>query len=211
MRIVSSGMLSAGLALCLAMPASAQSVGVLQSAETIDYGVFKIMGAPILTFGKDGADNELGVGGRFGYGFTDRFDAEAKLGFFDFGTYIGVDGEYWIVRSEQRDTGLDFSLAGGLHWVLGGDEYFDSMGFDLTPQLSGHVSPLVELCGALDMSFETVDDVPEEFDDSYTRVHVVPGIEYKLSEKVDLVGEFGIGLNDDSWSYVGLGIAFYLR
>jgi hypothetical protein len=39
----------------------------------------------------------------------------------------------------------------------------------------------------------------------------VPGIEYRLSDKADLVGEIGIGLNDDSFNYAGLGIAFYLR
>jgi len=39
----------------------------------------------------------------------------------------------------------------------------------------------------------------------------VPGIEFRLSETVDLVGEVGIGLNDDSFTYAGLGLAFYLR
>ena len=39
----------------------------------------------------------------------------------------------------------------------------------------------------------------------------MPGIEYRLSDTADLVGEVGIGLNDDSFTYAGVGVAFYLR
>jgi hypothetical protein len=48
-------------------------------------------------------------------------------------------------------------------------------------------------------------------DDSFTRLHLVPGIEYGLSETFDLVAEFGIGINDDSYRYVGAGITYYVR
>jgi hypothetical protein len=83
---------------------AAQYIGVLQSAETMDRGTFKLMLAPIIVFGKDGADNEIGFAARGGYGFTERFDAEAKLGFFDNGTFIGVDGEYWILRGFVKNS-----------------------------------------------------------------------------------------------------------
>ncbi len=46
---------------------------------------------------------------------------------------------------------------------------------------------------------------------TFTRLHLVPGIEYRLSDSVDLVGEVGIALNDDSSTYAGVGIAFYTR
>jgi len=203
--------LIAGLSLCVALPAAAQYIGVLQSAETNDRGVFKIMVAPIMVFGKDGADDAFGLAARAGYGFTDRFDAEAKLGFFENGTYVGADGELWLVKGRQPDTGTDFSVAGGVHWLLGKDNNYDTMGFDLTPLLSMHVSPNLELYGALDASFESIKDLPEGADDSYTRLHLVPGFEYRLSESLDLVGEIGIALNDDSSTYAGAGIAFYLR
>jgi hypothetical protein len=39
----------------------------------------------------------------------------------------------------------------------------------------------------------------------------VPGIEVRLSDAIDLVGEVGIGLNDDSFTYAGIGLAFYFR
>jgi len=197
--------------LCFALPAAAQYIGVLQSAETMDRGTFKLMVAPIMVFGKDGADNEFGGAARLGYAFTELFDAEAKLSFFENGTFVGVDGEYWIFRGRQKNSGLDFSLTGGLHWTFGSDNRFDTMGFDITPQLSGNVTENLELCGALDASFESIQDAPSGVDDSYTRLHLVPGIEYRLSDTFDLVAEFGIAINDNSSNYVGAGITYYVR
>jgi hypothetical protein len=177
----------------------------------MDRGAFKIMGAPIMVFGKDGADNELGGAARLGYGFTERFDAEAKLGFFENGTIVGADGEYWIFRGASENSGLDFSLTGGFHWMFGSDNSFDTMGFEITPQLSGHVSRSLELCGALNASFESIQDAPSGVDNSFTRLHLVPGIEIRLSDAFDLVAEFGIGINDNSSNYAGVGIAYYVR
>ena len=71
----------------------------------MDKGVFKLMVAPIMLLGKDGAENELGFAARAGYAFTERFDAEAKLGFFKNGTLVGADGEYWILKGKQKDAG----------------------------------------------------------------------------------------------------------
>lgn len=203
--------LVAGLSLCFALPAAAQYIGILQSAETNDRGTFKLMVAPIMAFGEDDADNELGVAARGGYAFTDRFDAEAKLGVFENGTFFGADGEYWILKDAEKDAGLDISLTGGIHWMSGKKGAFDTVGFEVTPQFSGHVTKNLELCGALDASFESIQDAPAGADDSFTRLHLVPGIEYRLSDTVDLVGEVGIGLNDDSFTYASVGIAFYLR
>ncbi len=204
-------LLAAALGLCFGLPAAAQYIGVLQSAETMDRGTFKLMAAPIMAFGKNGADDEFGLAARAGYGFTDRFDAEAKLGFFENGTFIGADGEFWILKGEEKDAGLDFSLAGGVHWMFGSNGYFDTMGLEVTPLLSGHVNKSIELCSGLDVSFESIKDAPPVVDDTFTRVHLVPGIELRLSEAADLVGEIGIGLTDESFTYAGVGIAFYLR
>jgi hypothetical protein len=200
-----------GLCLCFALPAAAQYIGVLQSAETMDRGTFKLMAAPIMIFGKDGADDEFGLAARGGYGFTDRFDAEAKLGFFENSTYVGADGEWWLMKGSEETVSLDFSLAGGIHWMFGSEGHSDIMGFDVTPLLSMHVNRSLELCGAVDVSFESIQDAPEGAEDTFTTLHVVPGIEYRLSDSFDLVGEIGIALNDDSSTYAGLGIAYYTR
>ena len=208
---ISYSICATALCLSFALPAAAQNVGVLQSAETMDRGVYKLMLAPIMEFGKDGAKDEFGLAARAGYGFTDRFDAELKGGFFKYGTYVGLDGEYWIMKGEVKDEGVDFSLTGGVHWVLGKKGALDTMGLDITPLLSGHVSKRLELFGALDASFGSIKDAPAGSDDSFTSLHLVPGIEYTISDAEDLVGEFGLALNDDSSSYAGIGIAFYLR
>ena len=63
-------LLAAGLFLCLGLPAAAQTVGVMQSAETMDTGTYKLALAPLMTFGEDGADDEFGVAGRAGYGLS---------------------------------------------------------------------------------------------------------------------------------------------
>jgi len=210
MRLFRS-LLVAGLGLCLGVPVAAQNIGVLQSAETMNRGTIKLMAAPVMEFGKNGADDGFGLAARGGYGFTDRFDAEAKLGFFENSTFVGADGEFWILKSEEEDSGLDFSLAGGLHWNFAGNDNYDTMGFEVTPLLSGNISSRLELCGALNASFESISDAPSGTDDSFTSLHLVPGIEYRLSERADLVGEVGIGLNDNSSNYVGIGAAFYLR
>jgi len=128
MRLSRQILVAAGLGLCCALPASAQYIGVLQSAETMDQGTFKLTVAPIMAFGKGEADDEFGLAARGGYGFTDRFDAEAKLGFFESGTFVGADGEWWIMKGPAKDEGLDFSLAGGIHWMLGKKSTYDTMG-----------------------------------------------------------------------------------
>ncbi len=203
--------LIAALGLCYALPAAAQYIGVLQSAETMERGAFKLMAAPIMVFGKDGADNTTGLAVRGGYGFTEKFDVEAKLGLFDQGTVFGLDGEYWIFRGKEKNSNIDFSLTGGFHMMSGKDNNYDSRGFEMTPQLSVHVAKSLELCAALNASFESIQDVPPGFDDSFTTLHLVPGIEYRLSDALDFEAEFGIAINDDTSNYAGAGLTYYLR
>ena len=208
---ISRIVLAAALFLCFALPAAAQYIGVLQSAETNDRGTFKIQIAPIVALGKNGADDDYGLAARGGYGFTDRFDAEVKLGSFRNSRYIGADGEFWILKGAEKDTGIDFSVTGGLHWIFGKRSNFDIMGLDITPLVSGHINKDLKLCGSLDISFESIQNAPRGYDDTFTRLHLVPGVEYRLSQSIDLDGEIGIALDDDSWTYLAAGITFYLR
>lgn len=189
----------AALATILPVSAAAQDFGVMNSAETINKGNFKLTANPILVFGKNGADNEIGVAVAGGYGFTDRFDVEAKVAKFDGVTFFGADAEYWMVKGGQ----VDVSVIGGFH--LGSSEGFDTTGLDFTLLASGRVADRLELYGGLDLSRNSARD----FDFDYTTVHLVPGIEYKISEKIDFVAEFGLALNDDSAHYASVGFAFY--
>lgn len=182
---------------------SAQAQNVLMnSAETINKGNFKIAAFPTLLFGDDGADNELGVAGRFGYGFTDNFDIEGKVAFFDGLKLYGLDAELWFVKNRP----VDVSISLGAHKT--DLDIVDSSAIDVALLASGKVGDNLDLYGGLNVSFESLDDVP---DSDFKRVYVVPGLEYKLHPDLDLVAEFGIGLNDDSPNYVSAGLAFYLR
>jgi opacity protein-like surface antigen len=201
----------AAFGLCTALPAAAQYIGVFQSAETMDRGTFKLMLAPLMVFGKNGIDNGTALTVRGGYAFTDRFDAEVKMGFFENGTLIGMDGELWIMRGPNRESGVDLSLTGGLHWMFGSHERYDTIGLELMPQLSGHVSKNLELYGALSFNFQKNNDAPSGIKDTFTLAHFVPGIEYRLSNIFDLVAEFGIGINDNSSNYAGAGISLYFH
>ena len=189
------------LALLLPVSAAAQDFGVMNSAETINKGNFKLMANPLVVFGKDDADDEVGLALVGGYGFTDRVDAEGKVSFFDDLTFIGGDVEVWLVK----DAPVDVSVIGGFH--VGRADGSNTKGLDITLLGSGHVTPKLELYGGLDIARISVDDA----DDSFTTVHLVPGIEYAISQDIDFVAEVGLGLNDSSNHYISGGIAFYIR
>jgi hypothetical protein len=190
------------LALAVPAAAAAQDFGVMNSAETINRGNFKLLGNPIILLEDDRNDDaDLGLGLSGGYGFTENFDVEGKLAFFDGVTFIGADAEYWLVKNEP----VDVSVSGGFH--LGRSEGFDTSGLDFTFLASGHVRPRLELYAALDVATNNVDD--SDFD--YTTLHFVPGIEVELGPDLDFVAELGLALNDDSSHYVSMGLAFYFR
>ncbi len=193
------------VALVLLVPAlsHAQDFGVMNSAETINRGNTKLMAWPLLVFGEGGADNDGGFVFGAGYGLTDNLDVEAKLGVFDNLTFIGGDVEYWLMK----DRPWDLSLGAGFH--VGRSDFLDSTGVDVTVLGSGHVSDRLEIFGALDLAFESLDDVAG--DNDFTTAHLVPGIEYRLAEDLDFVAELGVGLNDDSANYLAGGIAYYIR
>jgi hypothetical protein len=206
-RLLRRWCLVCALALIPAL-AGAQDFGVMGSAETINRGNFKVMANPLLVFQDGEIDKEIGISGLLGYGFTPRLDGEVKVALFDNVSYVGGDVEYWILRNR----GLDFSAIGGIHFGWGDEGIVDTSGIDLTFQGSGSVTSRLEIYGALDFAFNSLDiDGRFEFDNDYTTVHLVPGLEYALSNDVDVVGELGIGLNDDSSNYISAGIAYYLR
>jgi hypothetical protein len=194
------------LALCVVMsPAfvEAQDFGVVESAETIDKGNFKLRANPMFVF-PDNDDTVTGIAGAFGYGFTNRMDAEFKVAFYEDITFFGGDAEFWLVRQPE---GFNVSLSAGGHF--GNSDFVDHAGVDVTILGTQAVTPKLDIYGALDMAFNRFrDQLPDR---NYTQVHLVPGVEYKLRPDFDLVAEVGIAVNDDSSHYVSGGIAYYLR
>jgi hypothetical protein len=175
---------------------------LMNSAETINEGNFKVAAFPTVLLGEDGAENEWGLATRLGYGFTDNFDVEAKLAFFDGLKLYGGDAELWLVKGK---TDVSVSL-GGHKADFDGD--FDHTAIDTGLLVSRSVAPKLELYGGLSLSFESIDNVD---DSRFTRAYLVPGLEYKLGQDLDLVAEIGLGINDDSPNYVSAGLALYLR
>ena len=194
--------LIASLAVFAPAVAGAQDFGVMESAETINTGNFKLSVNPMFVF-PDDFDNEIGVGLRFGYGFTPRFDMEAKAAFYDGLSFFGGDFEYWLVKNRAWDV----SAGAGIH-LARGDAFADSTGIDLTLLTSRHLADRFEFYGWLDLAFEQVDD--DEGED-FTTVHLVPGIEYAISDDLDFVAEAGFSLNDDGSHYVSVGLSYYIR
>lgn len=201
MRLRSFALMIAALMLVPSI-GRAQEFGLMESAETIDRGTFKVRVNPMFVFGKDGADDEAGVAARLGYGFTDRFDLEGGVAVYDGMRFFGFDGEYWLVK----DPGFNFSVIAGAHFT-GGDRIADQRSFDLSFIGSRAIGDRAEFYGGLDFGFKKLSDI----DYSYKTIHLVPGIEYRLARDLDFLGEFGIALNDDSWHYVSAGLAFYFR
>lgn len=187
------------LSLLIPAAASAQDFGVAQSAETINRGNFKLLANPILVFGKDGGDDDGGVAFGVGYGLSDRVDVEGRVGLFDGIKFYGGDLEIGFSKWPK----YNISATVGAHVT---DTDTDDWGaLDLTLEASRHVLPNLEIYGALDLAFEAGEN------DAYQTVHLVPGIEWALSDDFDIVAEVGFGLNDSSSHYITGGIAYYFH
>jgi hypothetical protein len=181
--------------------AQAQDFGVVESAETIDKGNFKLRVNPIVIFAED--DSRPGVAASAGYGFSDSVDAEIKVAFYDGVTLVGGDVEFWLVKQRA----VDLSVSGGFHFL--NSDFLDQTGVDATILGSHGVTPKLDIYAALDLAFNRYREALP--DRSYTQAHLVPGIEYKIHANLDLVAEVGIALNDKGNHYISGGIAYYLR
>jgi len=177
---------------------SAQDV-LMNSAETINQGNLKLALFPTVLFGQNGDDAIWGLAARVGYGFARRFDIEAKVAFFKGLKYYGVDVEYWFVHGPN----INASVALGGHMT---DSAVDSSGIDTALLVSTMPVKHLEIYGGLKLAFDSV----KNSDQNFTRVHVVPGLEYRISDDLDFLAEVGIGLNDNSRSYASVGLALYL-
>lgn len=178
---------------------SAQEV-LMNSAETINPGNFKLSIFPLVLLGENGGDPQWGVAGRAGLGITRRIDIEVKGAILKNINYFGVDIEFWLIHGRN----LNASISLGGHWTnskTGADSY----GIDTTLLISTAPVRNLEIYGGLQFAFDSV----KNSDQNFTLIHVVPGIEYRLIRNLDFLAEFGIALNDDSRSYIAVGLAYY--
>jgi hypothetical protein len=192
------------MTLTVAAAAGAQDFGVLESAETINPGNIKLGAFPLFVFPDEG-DTDFRLPVTIGFGVGESFDVEGRAAFSDDVTFVGGDGEYWFVKNAP----LDLSFRGGLHWGFVDGEIGDTFGVDVTVLASAPVASRLELIGALDMAFNSMDIGDDR--DGFTTVHLVPGIEVAINDDLDFVGEFGVGVTDSSSHYAAFGLAFYFR
>jgi len=195
-------LLLAGLFALHAGSAQAQNF-LMNSAETINEGNFKLCAFPTVLLGEDGAENTWGIASRFGYGFTPSFDVEVKLAKFDNFKMYGADAEWWVSKGRT-----DVSVSAGAHKSDFDDDAGDSTAIDAALLISRSVAKSLEAYVGGSLSFESIDDVD---DSSFKRFYLVPGVEYKLGQDIDLLAEFGLGLNDNSPNYFSFGAAYYIR
>ena len=180
---------------------SAQDV-LMNSAETINQGNIKLALFPTILLGKNGGDSIWGVAGRAGYGLTPSFDIEAKAATFKGLNYFGVEAEYWLIHGGDANV----SVALGAH-LTDSKAGADSSGIDTSLLFSTRPAKRLELYGGLKLAFDSIKNSDEKF----TLAHLVPGLEYSLGPDLDFLAEFGLALNDNSRSYVSVGLALYLR
>ena len=193
------------LALGLTSVGAAQDFGVMESAEVIQPGNFKLTGYPMFILGEGGIENEWGGVLRGGYGFTDRIDGELGVAVYDGSTLFGGNLEVAVLRTPPMVGGLDLSVRGGAHLVQ--NDGPDAVGLDLAALLSTRLTESLELVGSLDFNQNFYDEpLP-----NVNTLHLVPGVEYRLTRNLDLLGEFGLGLDDEAANYLSIGLAFYFR
>ncbi len=184
-----------------AVPAHAQSF-LQGSPDTIWYGNVRIEGAPAQMFGREGAPDRTGAAFRLGYGLTDDLDLEAKSGFFDGVTLLGGDGHLRFYR--HRDTLATFTL--GAHHALVRDA-LDSTALDLGASVGQRLSSRLQVYAGAAYSLERVNGAPEGMDRTFSRWYAVPGVRVGVANRLDLLVEGGVGLNDSSPHYITAGLA----
>jgi hypothetical protein len=152
-------------------------------------------------WGPQARPDRTGGAFRIGYGITDWFDVEAKSGFFDGVSLVGGDGHFNLLGSE---TPLSVSVGGHRAFMAHGP---DSNALDLAVQLGQRFGGRHEVYGGPAFSYESVSGVPGS---SFTRWYLVPGLKLGIADRLDLVVEGGIGLNDDSPHFLTAGLALHV-
>ena len=97
----------------LVMPslAAAQDFGLMESAETINRGNFKVTAFPIFVLQDGAVDNEIGVGLIGGVGVTNSLDVEGKVAFYDNLSVVGGDVEYWLLKNNPLDLSVTWWIS----------------------------------------------------------------------------------------------------
>jgi hypothetical protein len=202
-------MLALGAGLTCVTRAFAVDFGVMETADTVIPGDFKFLAFPLAVRNGPRREVDTGINVGIGYGINEPLDVEFQIGVYDDFNYFGVDVEY----SYREMTPLELSIGGGAHKVESDFGY--PYGFDVTHIASYTMEsmPSLRLIGSLDAAYEVSDAFYAEsisaHDKRYWVAYAVPGLQYQVNERVDIIGEVGVGLNKDSDNYAAVGLSFY--
>jgi opacity protein-like surface antigen len=204
---------SALAVMALCGSAQAADFAMMETAEHITQGSFKLSGAPVL-IDRDRASNDGGFIAGLGYGLGHDLDLEGQLAAYEDGTWVGADLEW----RAWREGSTAFSIGGGLHGadLDGGGS---AAGAEATAIFTYMPVHRLALSAALDATYDDVNNrdasVPADArfptDGQYDRYYAVPGVDYQLTHNLDLLAEIGLGLNADSDNYVSGGMSWYFR
>lgn len=194
--------------------ALAADFGVMESAEPIEPGAFKVTGFPMLV--DHGVHGDDGYALAVGYGLPNDMDVEALLLQIDRATLYGADLE-WNAWTADR---MRFSIAGGLH-AADLERRASAVGADVTAIFTYTPVARLDVNAALDAAVDNVNVdesaalPPSELhfseDGRYDTYYFVPGVEYEATRNLDLLAEAGVGLNGESDDYLSAGLSWYFR
>ena len=173
---------------------------LMNSAETINPGNFKLAIFPTTIIGNNGGNSIWGVAGRGGLGISRSVDIEVKGALFKNFNYFGVDIEYWFYRGKN----VNASFATGWHMIdtkVGSD----TSGIDTAIMLSTRPSKKLEIYSGIKLSFDSIKNTGQKID----LIHFIPGFEYRVAKDIDFLAEFGISLSEESRNYFSFGFAYY--
>jgi ABC-type amino acid transport substrate-binding protein len=218
--------LTATLAATSASTLSAQD-GVLSSARTIGHGRVALTAAGLLwTFRDDinatprspeGVDDVAGFIAHATYGLADRADIRAKFtageDIFNFGGDFRLDA----VRAGT----FDLAFGAGAHYERFHTDFspvwFGMAGIDGTVVVSDRVQNHLTLYLATDVSAEFADvNLVRQRNDAvhlghFTRVNLLPGAAYALGQRLHVVAEVAVKMNDKSYGYIAAGLMYFPR
>lgn len=198
----------AACVLC-AGPALAVDFGVMETADVIEPGDFKFIAFPLAVNNGPRREQDSGVTVGLGYGLSRRVDVELQVGTYDDFTFYGGDLEY----TYRPGRPLELSVGGGAHYAR--TDFGDPWGLDFTHIASYTLErfPSWRLNGGLDFGYEVTD---AQFaaaigadDQRHWTAYAVPGVQFRASDNVDIVGEVGVGLNGESDDYLAAGVSYY--
>jgi hypothetical protein len=208
----------AGSLLAVCGSAGAAEFAMMETADRIADGTFKLSGYPVLV-DRAGTD-DMGFAVGIGYGLPPTLDVprnldlEAQLASYDDGTFLGADLE-WNAWRQGR---MAFSVGGGLHGA-DLDDGGTAAGVNGTMIVSYNPAQRLELSAALDAAYDDVNgrdgavSPGSRFptDGRYETYYAVPGASYRLTRNIELLGEVGLGLNGNADDYLAAGMSWYFR